>query len=213
MAHGFITGVFHTSFDNGHSFEQFAKNYGKQYGAYIMARDESSDFEITDAFWEPCDYHMKAIQEAEAILSAHESGVDDDMQALFEAEKQKRLAEASKDIAEIQEQIAMAESWRECANRMRPATPDHEQLVTAMRNQIDETIRECINTLRYAEKELLDAESLECNAWANERITQAIQDIEYHRGQHAQEVARQQARKAWHEAFMAMIADANKEVA
>lgn len=210
MAHGMITGYFHHSFDQGHNFEQFAKSYGKQYGAYIMARDEPMDFEITDKFWEPSDYHLKAIEAAEAIIKAHDSGNPDELRALFNKVQQAEIARVTKDIGEIEAQIARAKEWQECANRMTPATPDHQGLVTAMRTQIKDTITECQSSLDYATNRLTEANTMTVQSWSEARYAEAVKDIEYHRKAYKEDAERQLSRKAWHEAYMKMIADAQQ---
>jgi hypothetical protein len=213
MAHGMIAGCFHHSFDRKHNFEQFAKNFGKQFGAYILARDKPADFEITDEFWEVEDYHLKAIERAEVIVRAYDTGDDVALRVKFSEIRQARIDKATQDIREIEDQIARVKEWQRIAQVMEPLTGGHVSIVDAMREQLAETLQECYCIFDAVKNRLHEAERLVYDEWKAAEYDEAVKAIEYHKKAHMEEVERQQRRREWHEVYMKMIADAQAKIA
>lgn len=209
MAHGAHNGYFHNSFDEGHTFEEFAKSYGRQYGAYVLARDLPLGAELPEGFWEPNDYHLQALKRAELFIETYDSGDTEQLRPEFNEEIESRLRSYEQSIGGLERQISLAENWLEGATCMRPITEDQKLVTQSMIKDIKKAIEECKQSLQIYLERINDIRITTFQSWLNTRYDLAVRDCTYHREAYEREISTQLSRKAWHEGYMKMIAEAN----
>jgi hypothetical protein len=174
--------------DGEQSFEEFATECLRAFGALVTLRDEP-DAPIPDEF-QPSDYNKRELISARHRLATAEAMTDDaaerSAQANYDTQmkawqrsENERLARK----ARYEATLAEVEAWT-------PPTPDHEGVKTFMRDQLTQSI------------------DFDCSSWPapeprtgqqyrDEEIARARRDIEHHEKSQAEEIARAKERTAW----------------
>lgn len=177
---------------DGITFQQYAMNCARAFGALITMRDEPSGAPIPDVF-EPSDYHSTKVLEARAMLAQ--------LEAMSEAHA-KRAADKAWDDAEthrigrLLELASLREKYTAMLSQAKAyvaPTPDHEQFRTFMCEQIEQSIDFDCDT-KYHDAPTTRLSALE---WLGQQRAQAIHDIEYHSKSDAEEIDRAAKRTAW----------------
>jgi len=180
---------------DGITFEQYAWDCARAFGALIMMRDEPSDAPIPDKI-EPSDYHEKALEKAINELSKlmrMSTGIAADYanEAWNDAtESRERILEES-DILEksYTDMLAQVDKW------VSP-TPDHKNYKEFMRNQIIDSIsHDCDMSYYSTITKLSGAE------WLEAEKDSARHSIEYHTKAFREECERTDGRNAWIDAL------------
>ena len=177
---------------DGITFEQYAMNCARAFGALISMRDESSDTPIPEQF-KPSDYHEKALLKAEIELKSLEliTSVEADREAKENNERREksRLKSLSENIALKEKYTSMLES----AVSWQPPTDDHKDLHKFMVDQIEKSIEHDCSGDFYAKPE----KQLSGEQWLSQQVESAKKNIDYHRKGQAEEIARTDSRNSW----------------
>lgn len=136
MPTGYTAGVRNGSVT---SFRDYALLCARAFGACVTLRDEPLSTEIPE--FQPNEFYKNKLVEAERELADWERMTDEDRACEWEryAERQ-RVAKQERMIRYAEERArytAMLEKVRE----FRPPTPDHEEYVKFLREQLEESIR------------------------------------------------------------------------
>lgn len=213
MAHGSLTGYMHTGFDHKMDFEQLARYFARGYGAYIYARDEPWDFEITDEFWEPRGtYFKEKIESSTKILEAFTNGDEEYLKQMFDKEIEKCKKDCEQSYKEAREQVKLAEKWLDCAERLNASVSGYGEYVARLKEDIRNALAESKREVKYYEERYHEKENKDYNTWKKELQAECIKDLEYCRKELKEEKNRQDARKKWHLGLLELIADAQKAV-
>lgn len=176
---------------DGITFEQFAMNCARAFGALIMMRDDPSDESIPERF-EPSDYHAKALEKARDRLATLEAMSEADANGNARAEYDKAVERHREQLAECQ---ALSDKYHAMLSRVvqwQPPTPEHQGLKDFMATQLRESIDwDCFT--KYITAPLLQPGI----AWLAVQIEQARKDVAYHIRERAAEVERTESRNAW----------------
>lgn len=188
---------------DGISFEQFALNCARAFGALVMMRDEPSDAPIPDRF-EPSDWNANELAKARDRLATLEAMSDTDAGVNARAEYDKDLERHRERLGEIQ---ALSEKYHAMLARAvqwEPPTPEHQGLKDFMTQQLRESINFDCST-KYLQAPVLQPAA----AWREAQIAKARKDVDYHTKAHAEEVERTESRNAWVAALRSSLEDGN----
>ena len=123
---------------DGISFEEYAMNCAREFGACVTMRDDPSDKEIP--VFEPSDYHSKALKEAEDDLFLIQCMSESEVYAKNKEEwskseesRKKRLQETIDLRKKYESMLCKCENWV-------PPTPEHNGLHEFMIKQIRDSI-------------------------------------------------------------------------
>lgn len=158
-------------------------------GACIMMRDDPADTPIPDRF-DPSDYHINALAEANAEMSRLEKMTEDEI--AFEAAAANARAVESWEEAERKttETRARYEAMLTKVRNWTPPTSEHENFKNFMVEQLTKSIDwDCQSRER--------PEPLTPLAWISSRIERAEWDVNYHTEQHQKEIDRAAGRTKW----------------
>ena len=178
---------------DGITFETFAMNCARAFGACVELRDESGGGEIIPDRFAPGDYHTKALAKTRAALSELEAMtlLECDRAAVRDyddTEKRRVKALQDKDVqrAAYESMLAKVLAWV-------PPTEDHKGMRQFMIDQINESIRfDCCDDYYAAPTVRMGG-----GEWAASRRVALAHDLEYHTKSHAEEVSRAESRTAW----------------
>ena len=187
---------------DGISFETYAMNCARAFGACVTLRDEPGGGERIPDDFEPSSYHLTAADKARAELATLDAMTPADLERAAdeawhdtEASRLKALEGARKQRAACEAMLVQVEAWT-------PPTPGHAGLHAFMREQIEQSIAfDCCGSW-YKNQ----APPLTGAAWAAERRAALIYKVEHHDKEHAAEVARAAERTAWVQALRASLA-------
>lgn len=186
---------------NGISFEAFAMNCARAFGACVTLRDEPGGGENIPDEFAPSDYHANAGQKARDELRA--------LLAMTPAQREHRAAKAYDDaetsrLAMLEERRKTREAYESMLAKVKvwmPPTPEHAGLHEFMRTQIEQSIDvDCVSDYGTTPTPRLTGEQ-----WATQEAVRLSRDIAYHDQQHAGEVARAAGRTAWVRALRASL--------
>jgi hypothetical protein len=178
---------------DGISFQQFAMDCARAFGACVTLRDEPGGGEHIPHTFEPSDYHAKAAPKARDELAAllamtpaeHESAAasawdDAETTRLMRLEERRKLRES------YEAMLVQVHAWK-------PPTPEHTGLQQFMAEQIIESIRfDCSGDYDTTSTPRKTGEQ-----WAADEAARIHRDIAYHDEEHAAEVQRAASRTAW----------------
>lgn len=176
----------------GITFEQYALNCARAFGALVMMRDDPADARIPDKF-EPGTWHAERLA-AERETLAKLEGMDDEAAtraanaAWDEAETRRavRLQEIGEQRSKYAAMLAKVNAWT-------PPTPDHEGLRAFMCSQILESIDFDCHTGFYD----TPTPRLTGQQWLEERKASTLRAIEFHARENAAEIDRANSRTRW----------------
>ena len=178
---------------NGIDFKTYAMNCARAFGACMSLRDDPGGGERIPESFEPSDYHLKAIEKARGDLVALEAMTPGELELAAnrdweesETRRLARLEDKRKQRKAYEAMLAKAVAWR-------APTPDHEGLRKFMCEQIEKSIDfDCSGDYDNAPTICLSGE-----AWAAERRTRLMREVQYHEREHAEEVKRAATRTEW----------------
>lgn len=183
------TGYTHAIAD-GITFEQYAMNCARAFGALVTLRDEPNA-PIPEKF-EPSDFYQKQLESTHETLSRVAAWTDAQIEAEYrtifasrvEAHEQ-RLANAASLRAKYESMLAQVRAWE-------APTPDHVEYKAFMEKQITDSVAFDCNT-SYAKW----PEQQEPAAWHAEWISELRERISRYESEHRKEVERAHTRTLW----------------
>lgn len=176
---------------DGITFEQYALQCARAFGALVDMRDEPSDAEIPNSF-EPDDYNAKRLEEAKKRLHFFRTLSSEECEAMAKQEHQEELARQIKRLEENKALMASYHAMLEQAKAWTPPSSDHVNLKEFMVSQIEESIR-FDDRSEYCEP--LPRQSGE--QWLADQIKAAEWSVSYHEKAHKEEVDRCKKRSEW----------------
>lgn len=184
----------------GISFQTFAMNCARAFGACIMLRDEPGGGDRIPDRFEPDSYHKDAAERARAELA--------DLESLGHGECARRAAVEWKESEQsrlrreqeredtrraYEQMLAQVKAWE-------APTAEHAGLKTFMIDQLEQSIDfDCNYTASQP------APRLSADEWRNQRRVSLAKDIAYHDREYANEVKRTEERTAWVQALRASL--------
>lgn len=188
MPTGYTAGVQDGSIN---TFEQFAMQCARAFGATILMRDDPLDKPIPEEF-EPSDYYEKALAQAQADLDSTLAMSASECEAAARQEHREtceRYAEyRENERVERERYVAMlakVEAWT-------PPTSEHEGMKKFMREQLNESIKfDCGNY--YANDPPMKSGS----EWRTERIASLGRSVSRYVEEQAKEIERTNNRSDW----------------
>ena len=187
---------------DGITFETYAMNCARAFGACISLREESGGGEMIPEQFSPSDYHAKAAQksrdELQTLLTMTRQELDLEASKAWEDAEARRLArlESSRQQRKAyDEMLGKVDAWN-------PPTAEHVGLKNFMREQIEQSIQwDCDEEFDSNQTTRMTGEQ-----WAEERTTHLNRDIKYHDRNHIEEVKRVEGRTAWVKALRSALA-------
>lgn len=177
---------------DGISFEKFAMNCARAFGALLPMRDLSSNAEIPERF-EASPYHLDKLTEARNILRWYEGFSPEEAQSgarnEYEQEEHNRKRRLGENAAMLECYRAMLRESYE----WEPPTADHVELKSFMVKQLEDSMKWDDNS-EYLSK---PTQQLSATEWLEGKKAAALKDIEYHKDQWAGEVERTEQRNTW----------------
>lgn len=182
---------------DGISFKEFALDCARAFGACVLLRDEPGGGEAIPEKFEPSDYHVKALAEAEKELARIDDMTTSEREASAEAEhnqaeryRKNRLKEKRELKAKYLAMLREVDSWE-------PPTSDHAELKAFMQKQIKESIDWDCGPDFYSKPTVL----LSGEDWAAEKRQKALKSINYHTTANIEEIQRTENRNTWIQAL------------
>jgi hypothetical protein len=183
---------------DGITFQKFAMNCARAFGALIALRDEPAGAEIPE--FKPSAYYDTSLAEARERLTrllalTPDEAEDEALRAHLNAEEARAKYAREKEALRLKYEAMLAdvEAWR-------PPTPDHQGLKNFMREQITESIRfDCGESAREGATKQAGAE------WLAAAIADAERSVAYHAKSRDEEHARVAERNAWVRALRASL--------
>lgn len=192
---------------DGITFEQYALNCARAFGALVEMRDAPADAPIPESF-APSDYNAKALKRATAELARLKTLTFEQANAECEAEflsakesAAKRRIEHAELRAKYEAMLAKVEAWKS-------PTPEHDNYKAFMATQIRDSIQWDCSSAYDSEPQREPAD-----VWLKAKLARAASDIAYHAKGHAEEVERTAGRNAWVKALRDSLAPHHRESA
>lgn len=188
------------------TFQDFAKQCMRAFGATIHMRDESMDKEYEPRT--PTDYHIKSLKEAKEKLKQAETLTDSQIVENKKLHIAEDKAYYLKKIEETKKVKQRLDSFLEKAKAFKPPTKDHEGIAMFMIDQIESTIKHDGDTKYYVDGlAKIDAELSNINAdkIRAEMIADAKRDIMYHTKEHNAELKRCEDSNKWVSDLLAVL--------
>jgi hypothetical protein len=177
---------------DGITFEQYAMQCARAFGALVMMRDEPSDAPIPEEF-APSSYHDKAIaEERERIAKLNAMSQEQAERAAavaWDAAETSRLAS----LQNIRALRAKYDAMLTKVGSWTPPTPDHAELHKFMREQIEQSIDFDCGEKYYS----TPTERKNGSVWLAEQLREASRSLAYHMEEAHKERERAASRTAW----------------
>jgi len=188
------------------TFQDFAKQCMRAFGATIHMRDESMDKEYEPRT--PSDYHTKALKTANEKLKQAEKLTDSEIIASRKKQIEESRNYHTKRIDEIKKARIKLDEFLTKAKDFKPPTKEHEGIAKFMIEQIETTINHDGDT-KYHDDELskIDSELKNINASdiRKDMMADAKRDIEYHTKEHSSELKRCEDSNKWVTDLLAVL--------
>jgi hypothetical protein len=189
------------------TFQEFAKQCMRNFGACIHMRDENMDKEYEPRT--PSDYHIKALEKAKDKLKQAESLTDAELIEMRTKELEESKKYHLESIAKTKVARAKLEVFLAKAVEFKAPTPEHEGLRKFMIEQLQSTI-DFDGKTNYHDEALPQVEMELKNINANQirftLIADANKDIAYHLKEHKEELKRCVDSNAWVETLLGSLA-------
>jgi len=176
------------------TFEQFALNCARAFGALIEMRDEPQDAPIPESF-QPNSFYQEKLTELENNLQKYTAMSDQEADTLADAEYQATQKNARKAIKKkeamkvrYEGMLQQVESWVTPSN-------EHAGLKEFMIKQLKESIAWDCEGDFY--NKLLAQPKLSGSDWLKEKLRITNKDLTYYRNAHAEEIERITSRNLW----------------
>ena len=188
------------------TFQDFAKQCMRAFGATIHMRDESMNKEYEPRT--PSDYHTKALNAANEKLKQADKLTDSEIIKTLKKQIEESKTYHTNRISEINIARKKLNEFLVKAKCFTPPTEDHEGIAKFMIEQIETTIKHDGDT-DYHDKELAKIDDQLNNINADdiraEMVANAKRDIEYHSKEHNAELKRCEDSNKWVTDLLAVL--------
>ena len=185
------------------TFNEFAENCMRNFGACIHMRDDDSDKKYTPR--EPSNYHTKELQSSKEKLEKAEKMTDAELIEMRKKELKEDEKRYKKNIKETESARKKLDEFLLKAEAYDPPTEDHEGIKKFMIEQLKTTI-DYDGSAKYSIEGLAKTEIELNNIDANDvRFTlmeEAHKNIAYHLKEHKEELKRCANSNKWVEIFV-----------
>jgi hypothetical protein len=178
---------------DGITFEQFAMNCARAFGACITLRDESGGGEKIPERFEPSDYHQRKLIEARDQIAEIDALTPDECEQRAAEEHRQNEALRCERLRENKALQQKYDQMLDSVNAWIPPSADHLKLREFMRDQIQQSAKFDCDTEFYSKP----TQSLNGTEWKAQRIAKLQHDIDYHAREQAAEVGRTNQRNEW----------------
>ena len=189
---------------DGISSRQFILQCARSRGACIMQRDEP--FDELPKKREPSNYHVEKILEAKRILAEIDKMTYETASAKAEEEYQREVKSLEERIEENEELRRKYENMLSEVRKWNPPTQDHTDLKEFMLSQIRESIKFDCRDSYYLDR-IKKLRCLTGQEWKDEKVKQALSDLNYHRQKHNEELERCRQQNEWVDALYSSLPD------
>lgn len=180
----------------GASFEEFAVEAMRAFGATITMRDEPSGTEIPTQF-KPSVYHAKqALKDTRQLREINKMSVEDAEKEAYK-EYKASLKSGKKYLNEKITNFKKYQRVLEKAVDFEAPTKDHEDYANFMVEQITGSIDFDCGSIDDTIKSITTARPTTGEEWLEKRKTSLNKSIEYHYKEHAKEISRTNERSKW----------------
>lgn len=176
----------------GITFEQYAIETARAFGACITLRDEPNA-EIPEVF-KPDKYYAERIEKVKQELAAFQKKTPQQLRAEFKKESEEHKRHYRK---RIRESIALRKKYDAMLKQVEtytPPSPEHEEHKRFMRQQIEESIKFDCDT-DYYESQLANCQSYA--EWKSEKLKSLRWGVKYHTDAMRKEINRCTSRTKW----------------
>lgn len=176
---------------DGITFEQYALNCARAFGALITMRDAPANMPIPDRI-EPSDYHQRSMEIAHTTLERLSLLTAAQVDAEYRADFEKRLADHVARLQRAGDLRAAYEAMLAKVRAWKAPTDEHVEYKSFMEKQI-------IDSINFDCDTSYDKPPVACkpSEWLAEYVADLRNSIERHEKQHREEVARAHARTMW----------------
>jgi hypothetical protein len=174
----------------GITFQQFALQCARAFGATITMRDEPMSAEIPDEF-PPSDYYVKRLEEERRELVILKAMSLPEAEGAAKGDYDRAVAVREAETIAKNELRAKYEAMLSEVEKWQPPTPDHHEMKRFMEKQIQESISwDC----EISEEPIV---LLSGREWLSQKIEACSRKIQFYTDRHAAEVALSKGRTEW----------------
>lgn len=178
---------------DGISFETYAMNCARAFGACVTLRDERGGGDVIPEVFEPSDYHSKKKLEAHYRLKEISAMTEKQADAAAAEWHRQKEADRIEGLDRCRRQRQAYDAMLEKVDAWTPPTEDHASYHKFLRDQITESIKfDCVE--EYYSGPIPPTTGAE---WRESEINRLTRDILYHGKHHEEEVKRATERTAW----------------
>lgn len=178
---------------DGITFQQFAMNCARAFGACIMMRDDPADKPIPEKF-EPSVYHKERLKEAYKELERIDSLSIDESREKAVIEFTKEVQRREQDMKKDRELMNQYKDMLQKVKQWQPPTRDHIEFKEFMVSQIEDSIEFDGMENYYIEHPIKKITGKE---WLVGKRKSALWDIDYHTKEYKAEIERTNQRNKW----------------
>lgn len=179
--------------EKGISFQQFAMDCARAFGACVTLRDESGGGEVIPHEFTPSTYHLEKLESVRAEIASLKAMTDAECEAAAnkswdDAETQRTIwLNGKRQLRHLYESmLAKVEAWT-------PPTPEHVEMKEFMRSQIAESIRFDCSVSYYEEP----VKRLSGKEWKDSRYELLTKNEQHHIERNQEEIERCKKRTEW----------------
>lgn len=176
----------------GQSFEEFAMQCARNFGACVTMRDDPMDAKIPTAF-KPSNYFDKRLDNAKRTVRRLEAMSKVEREKFGEKEKAKSIAAYRKMLREDREENARLVEMQSQVEKWNPPTADHIGLRVFMLEQI----KVSMNDTAYFEGELSKEEQRPAIDFWVQALSWTKRDVEFTKEERRKEIERCNGRTNW----------------
>lgn len=178
---------------DGITFETFAWNCARAFGALIMQRDEASDGK-QPAEMQPSDFYTKELESARARLAELQAMTPEQTEASAAAEYEREVARNAEYEAKANTLRAKYGAMLAHVKAWNPPTADHVGMKEFMIKQIEESIHHDCDTTYYDRNPPVRLSGKE---WHEKAHKDAFDRVARYAAEEAKEIARVAGRNQW----------------
>lgn len=180
-----------TAIADGISFEEYALQCARAFGALVEMRDEPASAPIPESFV-PSTYHQRKLEQAHAELERVSALSEADIAQAAEADFQSTLTSHRARLKRAADLMAKYEEMLGKIRALEAPSPDHVEYKAFMESQILESIKFDCNTKHDVEPVREEPEQ-----WLESTLSQLRDDLTYYEEHQRQEVERTHGRNQW----------------
>lgn len=188
------TGYTYKLCEGKQSFEDFALQCARAFGACVMQRDDNPN--DPPKLQEPSDHHFIQLEKAREELSKWENTSEEEASILAEEDYQKQKKEYLQMIQDGKAVRARLENMLEKVLAYEPPTEDHKEYKNFMIQQLELTLNHD-GDFQYYVDALKNLKKQSGEQYKTDRIESAQHNIDYHHKHMKKEYERVDSRNEW----------------